>query len=217
MNILFTFSSYLPRKSCVLSGLFKLLLSLFFLTGFTSNVFGHAHIWIHGAVIVRFDEQGMSGFRHEWVMDEMFSNMLIHDYDKNSNDKFEPDEEKDLYEHAFMNLKNYEYFTHTKIDGKKFAVKYVKDFKVKIVNDTVVYQFFVPCHVKAGKEEREVKISVYDESFYTNITILKNQVFLEDYSGFDCKYEIKKNKDEAYYYGQVYPDEIVLRFSIKDE
>ncbi len=191
--------------------------ALLFYLGLTFTVSGHAHVWIHGAVIIKFDEQGMSGFRHEWVMDEMFSTMLIHDHDKNMNKKLEPDEVKDLYENAFTNLENFEYFTHVKINGKPFSVKYVKDFNAKIVKDSVVYQFFIPCHVKADKEDKEVRISVYDESFYTNITILKEQVSLDNDSGYDCRYEIKKNKDNSYYYGQVYPEEIIVKFRTKNE
>ena len=203
---------YIKRPLALIPALVFLLI-----IGITATVSGHAHVWIHGAVIIKFDEQGMSGFRHEWVMDEMFSTMLIHDHDKNMNKKLEPDEVKDLYENAFTNLENFEYFTHIKINGKPFSVKYVKDFNAKIVKDSIVYQFFIPCHVKADKEDKEVRIAIYDESFYTNITIVKDQVFLENDSGYDCRYEIIKNKDDAFYYGQVYPEEIVLRFRKKYE
>ena len=192
-------------------------LIILILTGITATVYGHAHVWIHGAVIFKFDDQGMSGFRHEWVMDEMFSTMLIHDHDKNMNKKFEPEEVKDLYEHAFTNLKNFEYFTHVKINGKPFTIEQVKDFNAKIINDSVVYHFFIPCRVKAGKKDSEVKIAVYDESFYTNITLLKDQVSLENDSGYICSHEIKKSKDDAFYYGQMYPEEIVLKFRKKYE
>ena len=185
--------------------------------GIAVTVYGHAHVWIDGAVIIKFDEQGMSGFRQGWVMDEMFSNMLIHDHDKNMNKKLEPEEVKDIYENAFTNLKNFEYFTHVKINGKPFTVKYVQDFNATIVNDSVVYHFFIPCHVKADLMDKEVRISVFDESFYTNITIPKEQVSLENDSEYNCRYEIKKNKDDAYYYGQVYPEEIILTFRKKNE
>lgn len=192
-------------------------LGLLIVLGITVKALGHAHVWISGALIINFDEQGMSGFRQEWVMDEMFSAMLIHDHDKNMNKKFEPAEVKDLYENAFTNLKNFDFFTRVKIDGKTFAVKYVKDFDAMIIKDIVVYHFFVPCHIKADKKDKEIRIAVYDESFYTNFTILKDQVFLENASGYDCRYEIKKNKDDAFYYGQVYPEEIILKFRIKNE
>ncbi|MGD9157105.1 MAG: DUF1007 family protein [Desulfobacteraceae bacterium] len=192
-------------------------LSILIFIGIAVSVLGHAHVWIDGAVIIKFDDQGMSGFRQEWVLDEMFSNMLIHDYDKNLNKKFEPKEVKDIYENAFINLENFDYFTHVKVDGKTFTIDRVKDFKAKIIDGSVVYHFFILCPVEAGKKYKEVKIAVYDESFYTNITILKDHIFFENDSDYDCRYEIKKNKDDAFYYGQMYPEEIVLRFRKKNE
>ena len=76
--------------------------------------------------------------------------MIIHDYDRNQNGGFEPEEIKNVRKEAFSNLKNFGYFTHVKISGKPFEVKYVKTSNAKIVKDRVVYHFFVPCHVKAA-------------------------------------------------------------------
>lgn len=183
--------------------------------GIDSTVYGHAHVWIDSAVIIHFDQEGVSGFKQEWVLDEMFSKMLIHDYDTNRNGKFEPEEVTEVYEGAFINLKNFDYFTHVKVNDKKIKIDLVKDFNAKIVKDYVVYHFFVPCPVKALQSFNEIRIAVYDESFYTNITVLKDQIFLENASNFECSYEIIKNKEDAYYYGQMYPEEIVLRFRRK--
>lgn len=191
--------------------------SILILLGIKTTVLGHAHVWIHGAVIFHFDKEGVSGFKQEWVLDEMFSKMIIHDYDSNQNGKFEPEEVKKIYNGAFINLENFNYFTHVKIDGKPFKVETVKDFNAKIVKDSIVYHFFVPCHVKAISSSKEIRIAVYDESFYTNITILKDQIFLNNNSRYECSHKIIKNKEEAYYYGQMYPEEIVLRFKKKNE
>lgn len=178
---------------------------------------GHAHVWIHGGVIVHFDEKGMAGFKQEWVFDEMFSSMIIHDFDRNRNGRFEPEEVKEVYKGAFSNLKNFDYFTHVKINGKVFRVKFVKDFNAKIVKQRMVYHFFVPCHIKATSSFKKIQIAVYDESFYTSMTLLKDQVLFKNDDNYEHHHTIELNEDEPYYYGQVYPEEIVLRFRKKDE
>ena len=38
----------------------------------------------------------------------------------------------------------------------------------------------------------------------------------ENASSYELHYQIGKNKKEAYYYGQVYPEEITLKFRLKD-
>lgn len=177
---------------------------------------GHAHVWIYNAVIVHFDKNGMTGFKEEWVFDEMFSTMIIHDFDRNQNGTLEPSEVKEVYKGAFSNLKKFEYFTHVKINGKPFRVKFVKDFNAKIVKNTVVYHFFVPCHVKATSFFKEIRITVYDKSFYTNITLLRDLIAFRNGSGYEYDHQVKVNKNESFYYGQVHPEEIILRFKKKE-
>ena len=174
-------------------------------------------MWVSSAVFVYFDEQGISGFRLEWVFDEMFSNMIIHDYDNDQNGELEPEEVKEVHDGAFSNLKNFEYFTHVKINGESFEVKSVTDFNAKIVMNRVVYHFFVPCDVKATLSFQEIRVGIYDESFYSNVTLLHDQVFFENGTGYEYDYKIEKNKEDPYYYGQVYPEEIVLSFRRKNE
>lgn len=179
------------------------------------KISAHSHVWVHHGVIVHFDQNGLAGFKQEWVFDEMFSNMIIHDFDKNQDGRFEPTEIKAIQKGAFSNLENFEYFTHIKIDGKPFKVNFVKDFKAEIVDDIVVYHFFVPCHVKALSSFKEIRIALYDESFYTSLTLVKERIFFKNDSGFEHQHQVELNKDEPYYYGQVYPEEIILRFRKK--
>jgi ABC-type uncharacterized transport system substrate-binding protein len=182
-----------------------------------SRVSGHAHVWIDHRVIVYFDEEGMAGFKQEWVFDEMFSHMIIHDFDRNQNGEFDPAEVDAVYKGAFSNLKKFEFFTHVKINGKPFKVQFVKEFDAKIVKDRVVYHFFVPCHIKAASAYKEIRIGGYDESFYTSITLLKDQVSFRNGAEYEYHHQVELNKAEPYYYGQVYPEEIVLQFRKKHE
>ncbi len=211
---------FYPPQNATLPKILKIRISVLGILTFlalNATVWAHPHVWIYGAIIIYFDKDGLSGFKQEWVLDEMFSQMIIHDYDSNQNRKFEPEEVKKVYEGAFINLRNFNYFTHVKIDGNPFEVEFVKDFNVKLVKDSIVYHFFVPCHVKSVSSFKEVRIAVYDESFYTNITILTDQIFLKNDNGHECSHKIEKNKEDAYYYGQIYPEEIVLRFRKKNE
>ena len=160
------------------------------------RVSAHAHVWIHMGIIVHFDKDGMTGFKEEWVFDEMFSNMIIHDFDKNQNGRLESSEVKEIHKGAFSNLKNFDYFTHVKINGKPFRVTFVKDFHAKIVKNIVVYHFFVPCHIKAILSYKEIRIGVYDKSFYTNINLIKDQIFFKNDSGYEHQHKVEINKNE---------------------
>jgi ABC-type uncharacterized transport system substrate-binding protein len=188
---------------------------MLFLTEATLS--GHAHVWIHNAVIVHFDNNGLAGFKEEWVFDEMFSKMIMHDFDRNQDGTFDSSEVKKIWKGAFSNLKKFNYFTHVKINGKPFKVRFVKNFNAKIVKNRVVYHFFVPCHVRALSSFKVIRIGIYDASFYTNIMLLKDRISFENDRGYEHHHNVELNKNEPYYYGQVYPEEIVLRFRKKHE
>ena len=192
------------------------ILAIFLLFSVQTRVFAHPHVFIHNSVTIVFDENGLAGFKVDWVFDEMFSNMIIHDYDQNKNKKFEASEIRKLEKGAFSNLRKFEYFTYIKISGEPFKVKFVRNFSAKIIEDRVVYHFFVPCHVRAASSLKEIKISIHDKTFYCSVFLMKDQIYFENDSSFEHHYQIAKNTEEPYYYGQIYPEEIIFKFRIKD-
>ena len=193
-------------------GLQVLILSI---PAFTS--WSHPHVFLYSTVKVVFDDKGLSGVQVDWVFDEMFSSMIILDFDKNSNRKFEPAEIESVKNGAFENLRQFDYFIHIKIDGKPFKVKYVKDFSAEIIEGKMAYRFFVPCHVRAEGSSKEVRLSIYDSTFYSSVFLQKNPITYENRNAYKVEHSIKKNRAEAYYYGQVYPEEIILKFRQKNE
>ena len=102
--------------------------------------------------------------------------MIINDFDKNKNGSFEPSEIEAIKNGAFSNLKEFDYFTYIKVNAKPFKVVFFKDFSAEIKDDILIYRFFVPCHVRAASSFKEVRISIYDISFYSNVFLTTNPV-----------------------------------------
>ena len=67
------------------------------------------------------------------------------------------------------NLKSFHFYTGVLIDGNPFEVNYITDFKAAMVGDKLEYSFFTPCHVKAHANPKEIKVAVYDKTFYTYV------------------------------------------------
>ena len=202
---------YMSYRRIFLIGLQVFILSI---PVFTS--WSHPHVFLYSTVKIVFDEKGLAGVQVNWVFDEMFSSMIILDFDKNGNGRFELSESENVKKGAFENLRQFDYFIHIKIDGKLFKVKYVKDFSAEISQGKMAYQFFVPCHVRAEENAKEIKLSIYDSTFYSSVFWQKNPVSYENRHVYEVEHTIKKNRDEAYYYGQVYPEEIILKFRQKN-
>ena len=199
------------HRKVLLIGILAFILSLSVVTSWS-----HPHVFVYSAVDVVFDEKGLAGFRIRWLFDEMFSSMIILDFDKSGNNRFEQSEIEDVKKGAFSNLGEFDYFTHIKINGKLFKVKFVTDFSAEIIKGKLVYNFFVPCHVQAIETFKDVKLSIYDHTFYSSVFLVKNPVTYENRKPYKIEHRIERNRNEAYYYGQIYPEEITLRFKRKN-
>lgn len=193
-----------------------LVLATFFLFIFPPNSFSHPHVFVHSSIKIVFDEKGLTGFKVKWAFDDMFSNMIINDFDKNKNSSFEPSEIEVIKNEAFSNLKEFDYFTYIKVNAKPFKVVFFKDFSAEIKDNILIYRFFVPCRVQAVSSFKEVRISIYDISFYSSVFLIKDPIGFENASPYEHHFRIGKNKTEAYYYGQVCPEEITLKFRLKN-
>jgi ABC-type uncharacterized transport system substrate-binding protein len=184
---------------------------LLFATGNVSN--SHPHVFIQNSLRIVFNQQGLASVQVKWVFDEFFTSMIADEFDKNHNNKFEKPEITDIERGAFANLVKFNYFSFIKINGKAFTVKYVSDFSASLAGGNLIYTFVIPCHVKAITTFKEFVISQYDPTYYTRVALAKDRpVSLEGASAFEVRYRISKNIKEAYYYGQVHPVEVILKF-----
>lgn len=180
------------------------------------SVHTHPHVFIDGDVKVKFDKKGLAGFHVNWIFDTMFSDMMINDFDFNHNGKFDPKEQKTLLKDSFSNLKEFNYFILVNIEGKKFPVKFARDFKASIKNNKMIYTFFVPCHVKAIKIEKKISFAMYDQSYYTAITLQKKSpVTFTHAEKYKCNYKIHEHYKKADYFGERPAQEIIIKFRKK--
>jgi ABC-type uncharacterized transport system substrate-binding protein len=194
---------------------FRIALAAAALSLCTSHAAAHPHVFLYSGLQIIFDDKGLAGVRVLWVFDEMFSNMIISEFDQNGNRRFEPSEIEAVKDGAFSYLRNFDYFTHIKIDGKPFKVKFVTDFSAKIKENKLVYQFLVPCHVSAIDAFKEVKLSIYDHSYYCSVFLAKEAIAYQNQHPYAVEHRIERNREDAYYNGQVYPEEITVRFKRK--
>lgn len=160
-------------------------------------VAAHPHVFLEVSLTVHFDEQGLSGLQEEWVFDEMFSAMIIEDYDANKDGMFTGDEIVRLENEVFENLKEFDYFTYIRIDEKPFVTRYVVDFKPGIRKDQLVFGFFVPCHVTAIAAAKKIRISIFDKSYYAAVGMIQEKPVLAGKAG-DFHVEASMYRNEKF-------------------
>ncbi|MFC1770991.1 DUF1007 family protein [Candidatus Margulisiibacteriota bacterium] len=179
------------------------------------SLFAHPHVFIENKLDIVFSDDGLKGIRVNWVFDKIFSNMIFVDYDKNNNQKFEKEEKALIKEEAFSNLKDYNYFSHIKINKKNFEVKYIKDFNASQKEGLLAYSFFIPCHVTATQDKKEIRISIYDQTYYIDIALAEEKpVNFDNHNNIEYTYTVKEIEEED---SPVIADEITVLFKKKEK
>lgn len=180
------------------------------------SIGAHPHVFIAQQTKIVFDEKGLAGFKIYWTFDEMFSVMIGEDFDKDKNGSLDKKEVKTIKEKAFGYIASYNYYIQIKIDEKPFNVKFIKDFNATLNNGKLSYEFFIPCHVSAVKNPKDIKLSPYDPEYYSAIYFPdETRLFLENSEPFEIETKVERDMSTLFYYDTVNPLAIFLNFRLK--
>jgi ABC-type uncharacterized transport system substrate-binding protein len=147
-----------------------LIMAMLFL-GIPVSVFAHPVIDITFRQQYVFDAKGLTGFYQTWIFDETHSADILKMFDANHNGAVDPDELPALKKGYFDDLKDYSYFTSIVVDGKPVSTPDITSFRASFENNHMVYRFFVPLVVPAAGADHEVDVTIWDPTYYTDLSI----------------------------------------------
>jgi len=189
------------------------LISIFLLFIVTPKfINAHPHVFIDTKIKVYFDDKGMSGVKVSWTFDDLFSELMMDEFDEDFDEQFSKEEQKVIYSKAFTNLKKFNYFTEIEIDGKAFDIKYVTNFSAILDDGIMVYSFFIPCHVLANNTNRKIDIYTYDNSYYMDLSLASNDISFVKSQNYKITYQVAEATDKKYYFDQISPQVLHLTF-----
>lgn len=196
---------------------FSAFLCLFlFLLCPATTVLAHPHVFVDFNLSFVFDDNGLAGIEQRWVFDEMFTSMVLCDFDRDRSSSLDEKETAEIKKGYFNCLKDYGYFTHVQINGQNFEVEYIKDFSAQVEDGKLMYSFLVPCHVSASSDPKEILVSIYDDTYYTDMVPDPNT---PSFQGSKDRYQIEcsmvRKAEFTYYYGMIVPEAITVKFSNK--
>jgi ABC-type uncharacterized transport system substrate-binding protein len=176
----------------------------------------HPHVFISTRVTVHLSDRGIQGFDVSWLFDDMFSSMIIGDFDTDRSGSFSAAEIESIRTGAFTNLKNFHYFTYVEVEGKDQPFDEVRDFRAAVHGGTLEYAFFVPVQVPVDSGETNVTVAAYDESYYCDMAFDEDQPLAVRNGGpYRLTYNVIKNTDNPIYFGQITPFELRMSISKK--
>lgn len=144
-------------------------LSSFALLLLATLLAAHPHSFIDNRFDVSCDASGLQGLLVTWRFDEYFSESIIFDYDTDGDGAFEEAETKLVYDEAFINTANFNYFLDISIDGQSVTLETVEQFTPVIDGPVLIYTFYVPLPVRTDDGGHVVEAICYDPTYYINI------------------------------------------------
>jgi ABC-type uncharacterized transport system substrate-binding protein len=133
----------------------------------------HPHVWVtmHTDLVYAPDGR-ITGIRHAWSFDDMFSTFATQGLESKEKGKFTREELAPLAKVNVESLKEYDYFTYATADGAKVeltdpAPGYWLDYADQVLTLNFTLPFKTP--VKA----KELKIEIYDPTIFVDFSFAK--------------------------------------------
>src|SRR5947208_3809372 len=141
----------------------------------------HPHVWVTMRAEVVYGPDGsVTGVRHAWTFDDMFSVFATQGLESKKKGQFTREELQPLAQVNVNSLKESNFFTFAKANGKALefndpAEGYYLDFDPKL---TVLTLHFVLA-LKAPVKAKELTLEIYDREFFVDFSLAeKNPVKL---------------------------------------
>lgn len=159
----------------------------------------HPHMQFTSTAEFVWEGKKLSGVYLEWVFDHFFSADIIRGYDRNGDGQFDTAETRAVYQEAFLNLKNYNFFTFITQNKRREMPSSVEQFSVKQEKGTLKYRFFVDL---SAWDSGTIRLAVYDYTFFCDVRYPEKKAvsLTYDKSLLNPSWEIRQNTDNPVYY-----------------
>jgi ABC-type uncharacterized transport system substrate-binding protein len=140
----------------------------------TSRSEAHPHVWVtfHSDVLYAADGS-MTGVRHAWTFDDMFSAYALQGTAHAKKGQYTREELAPLAHVNVESLKEYDYFTYARADGKKLKFNEPVDYWLEYKNRSLVLHFTLP--LKTPAAAKALQIEVYDPSIFVDFEFAKDK------------------------------------------
>ena len=125
----------------------------------------HPHVWITASSQVIYAPDGsMSGVRHAWTFDDMFSTYALQGIETKVKGVYSREELAPLAQTNVESLKEFDFFTFARADGKKEKFLEPVDYFLEHKEGALTLHFTLP--LKAPVKPKTLALEVFDPAFF---------------------------------------------------
>ena len=157
----------------------------------------HPHVWVTmRSELVYGPDGSITGIRHAWTFDDMFSAFATQGIDSKMRGVFTREELEPLAKTNVESLKDFEYFTMARVNGKKADFVdpppgYYLDYKDQILT----LHFTLP--FKAPVKVQNLDLEVYDPSYFVDFSFAEKDPVALVKAPSACKLAVARPADAS--------------------
>ncbi len=164
----------------------------------TANAWAHPHVWVtmHSDFLYATDGS-VTGIRNSWTFDDMFSAFATMGFPK-TNGTFTQQTLQPLAKVNIESLKDFDYFTYAKIDGKRDKDAFnepLADYHLDYDPKTTLLTLHFTLPFKTQVKAKALQIEVYDPTFFIDFAMAKDNPVTLVGAPSQCKAATEKPPD----------------------
>jgi ABC-type uncharacterized transport system substrate-binding protein len=134
----------------------------------------HPHVWVTVKSEVVYAADGsVTGVRHAWTFDDMFSAFATQGLDAKKKGEFTREELAPLAEVNVTSLKEFDFFTYAKADGKKTAFGEPVDYYLDYKDNLLTLNFILP--LKTPVKSKSLQLDIYDPTYFVDFSFTEKE------------------------------------------
>jgi len=133
----------------------------------------HPHVWVTIKSEVVYADGVATGVRHAWTFDDMFSTFATQGLESKEKGRFTREELAPLAQVNVESLKEYDYFTLARANGKKSEFKPPEDYWLEFNDGLLTLHFTLP--FKAPVKAQAVDFEVFDPTWFVDFSFAEKE------------------------------------------
>lgn len=163
--------------------------------------FAHPHVFVEANVEIARDDSGeVTGIRHVWRFDELFSSTVLLDYDVNGDGDLDISELEEVSKTVTSSLGEYDYYTEVRLDKRSKDFKLDDKIMVDYVDGQVLMFFQLDMNKPLPISGHSFRVAVSDPTYFVAIELAgESAIQIGGPGAPDCKTNIEvPDFDELY-------------------
>lgn len=175
----------------------------------------HPHSWVEIVTTLNFHNGKLASVRTTFTFDEMNSMYIMEEADTNGNDRIEQSEvpkyKKAIGKFVARTLKNNDYFTHFKVNGKMFSINLPEKIKANYKNQKLSITFTLTPSQPLDPVHSRVAVNFFDESYYHDVFFSERlPVRITGTMPTGCSFKTGEDINYTYYFDSINPISVDL-------